>query len=74
MLGLRMWSEHTGDARAAAAAEKMADLVCNTFLDTGLRVFDAGSHEMNMGIIHGAGAIVPRDRQASVICGWPARC
>jgi uncharacterized protein len=57
ILGLRMWSEHTGDPRAAATAQKMADLVCNTFLDTGLRVFDAGSHEMNMAIIHALGEL-----------------
>jgi DUF1680 family protein len=57
ILGLRMWSEHTGDQRAAATAEKMADLVCSTFLDTKERVFDAGSHEMNMGIIHALGLL-----------------
>lgn len=51
ILGLRMWSEETGDARAAAVAEKMADLVCNTYLDTGRRVIEAGSHEMNMSIM-----------------------
>ena len=52
MLGLMLWHEHTGDQRAMAAARKAADLVCNTFLDTGRRVASAGSHEMNMGIIH----------------------
>jgi hypothetical protein len=53
MLGLLMWSEHTGDQRAQVAAERIADLVCQTCLGTGFRVFDAGSHEMNMAILHG---------------------
>jgi uncharacterized protein len=53
MLGLILWSEQTGDRRAMAMACKAADLVCNTFLDTSHRVFDAGSCEMNMAILHG---------------------
>jgi DUF1680 family protein len=52
MLGLMMWQEHTGDKQAAAAAQRIADLVCNTCLDTNFRVVQAGSPEMNMGIIH----------------------
>ncbi|MCX7424625.1 MAG: glycoside hydrolase family 127 protein [Planctomycetia bacterium] len=57
MLGLMLWSEETGDARAAAAARRIAEAVCNTCLDTPFRVKDAGSPEMNMGIIHGLGRI-----------------
>jgi DUF1680 family protein len=53
LLGLILWHEHTGDQRAWTAAQRIADVVCNTCLDTNFRVFDAGSHEMNMGIIHG---------------------
>ena len=53
LLGLLMWSEQTGDQRAEKAAERIADLVCRTCLGTGFRVFDAGSHEMNMAILHG---------------------
>lgn len=53
MLGLMMWHEQTGDERALAAARKIADLVCSTFLDGKHRVVDAGSCEMNMGMIHG---------------------
>ena len=53
ILGLMLWHEQTGDKKAMAAARKAADLVCNTFLDTGRRVASAGSDEMNMGIIHG---------------------
>jgi DUF1680 family protein len=52
MLGLMMWYEHTGDKQAAVAVHRIADLVCNTCLDTGFRVINAGSEEMNMGIIH----------------------
>jgi len=52
MLGLMLWHEHTGDKQAATAAKQIARLVCDTCLDTDFRVADAGSHEMNMGIIH----------------------
>lgn len=48
---LLMWHEQTGDHDALAAAQRAGDLVCNTFLDGRFRVFDAGSHEMNMAII-----------------------
>ncbi len=53
MLGLMMWHEHCGDPKAMAACRRIGDLVCDTYLDTGRRVHQAGSHEMNMGIIHG---------------------
>ena len=53
MLGLMLWSEHTGDRQAAKTVGRMADLVCKTCLDTDFRVVDAGSHEMNMSVIHG---------------------
>ena len=53
MLGLLLWSEYSGDERAMVAAKRIADLVCSTFLDTDVRVLNAGSPEMNMGIIHG---------------------
>lgn len=52
MLGLLLWSEQTGDAKALAAVRKAADLICQTFLDTGRSVNEAGSQEMNMGVIH----------------------
>lgn len=52
---LLMWHEQTGDAASLACARRAADLVCNTFLNTNLRVHDAGSHEMNMAIITALG-------------------
>jgi DUF1680 family protein len=52
---LLMWHEQTGDRDALAAARRAGDHVCNTFLDGKLRVFDAGSHEMNMAIITALG-------------------
>ena len=55
MLALLMWHERTGDSAALDACRQMADLVCDTYLDTGRRVLDAGSHEMNMAIIHSLG-------------------
>lgn len=53
ILALTMWHEHSGDATALAAARKAADLVCNIYLGTGRRVFDAGDPEMNMAILTG---------------------
>lgn len=55
MQALLMWHERTGDDRALEAARRMADLVCDIYLDTDRRVIDAGSHEMNMAIIHSLG-------------------
>jgi uncharacterized protein len=52
---LLMWHEQTGDTTSLAAARRAADLVCKTFLNTNLRVHDAGSHEMNMAIITALG-------------------
>jgi DUF1680 family protein len=55
MLALLMWHEDTGEEAALQTARRMGDLVCNTFLDTDKRVIDAGSHEMNMAILHSLG-------------------
>lgn len=52
---LLLWHEQTGDAAALTTARKAGDLVCKTFLDGNARVFDAGSHEMNMAIITALG-------------------
>ncbi|MGZ8920581.1 MAG: beta-L-arabinofuranosidase domain-containing protein, partial [Limisphaerales bacterium] len=55
MLGLLMWHEQTGNTNALSAVTRAADLVCNTYLDTGKRAIDAGSDEMNLSIIHALG-------------------
>jgi DUF1680 family protein len=57
MLGLLMWHEATGDATALRCARRAADLVCATYLETDRRVYEAGSHEMNMAVIHGLGRL-----------------
>jgi uncharacterized protein len=57
VLALLMWHEHNGDPNALAAARKAADLICNTYLDTGRRMIEAGSDEMNLAIIHALGWI-----------------
>lgn len=57
MLALLMWHEATGDASALRACRRAADLICTTFLNSGLRVFDAGSHEMNMAVVHVLGRL-----------------
>ena len=57
MLALYLWHRDTGDADALRAATRAADLLCATFLDTGKRVHDAGSHEMNMAVLHALGLL-----------------
>lgn len=57
MLALLMWHESTGDQAALRASQKAADLICATFLSGSMRVYDAGSHEMNMAVIHGLGRL-----------------
>ncbi|MGC9360625.1 MAG: beta-L-arabinofuranosidase domain-containing protein [Anaerolineae bacterium] len=53
ILGLLLWHQESGDARALKTAMGIGDLVCDTFLDTGRRVLDAGAEEMNQAISHG---------------------
>ncbi|MCL4192046.1 MAG: glycoside hydrolase family 127 protein [Thermoguttaceae bacterium] len=53
MLGLLLWHDETGDEKAEEAARRIADLVCSTCSGGDFRVIDAGSHEMNMSILHG---------------------
>jgi len=55
MLALLMWHEATGDEASLGCARAMADLICDTFPDDGRHVYDAGSHEMNMAVIHSLG-------------------
>ncbi|MBP7049624.1 MAG: glycoside hydrolase family 127 protein [Phycisphaerae bacterium] len=57
MLAMFLWWRDTGDADALQAATRAADLMCATFLDTGKRVYDAGSYEMNMAVIHVLGML-----------------
>jgi DUF1680 family protein len=64
MVGLILWHEQTGDEKAMTAARRIGDLVCNTFLDGKHRVFDAGSHEMNMGVIHGLALLYRKTGEA----------
>ena len=54
---LLLWFEATGDEGALDAAVRAGDLVCNTYLGTGRRAFDAGSQEMNLAVIHGLGLL-----------------
>lgn len=57
MLALLMYHRDTGHPPAMEAACRAADLVCRTYLETGKRVFDAGSQEMNMAVIHSLGQL-----------------
>lgn len=51
--GLLHWHDSTGDLRALESACRAADLICRTFLDSELRIIDAGSPEQNFAIMHG---------------------
>ncbi|MBL7644767.1 MAG: glycoside hydrolase family 127 protein [Candidatus Hydrogenedentes bacterium] len=57
LYALHAWYKATGDQAALDAATKAADFICNTYLDTDKRVHDAGSHEMNMAIMHALGIL-----------------
>ena len=52
MLGLLMVAEEMDCPPARTAALKAADLICATYLHGRRRVFDAGSQEMNMAVVH----------------------
>jgi DUF1680 family protein len=52
MQGLLAWHDFSGEQRALIAVRKAADLICRTYLDGTRRIFDAGSHEMNMAVSH----------------------
>jgi len=52
MLGLLLWHEETGDAKALACAVRIGDLLCARFLGTGRPVAGMGSVEMNHAVIH----------------------
>lgn len=53
MLGLMMWHDQTGDAKALRCAEKIGDLLCNRFLGGGKHVADMKSPDQNQAVIHG---------------------
>lgn len=57
MQALLLWHEATGDMAVLKACERAGELVCRTYLDGTARVFDAGSPEMNMAIIHVLGQL-----------------
>jgi len=57
MLALLMWHETTGDVEALEACKRAADLICSTFLNSGLRVIDVGSPEASTAIIHSMGTL-----------------
>lgn len=57
MLALLMYHRDSGYEPALAACVRAADLICTTYLDGSRRVFDGGSHEMNMAVIHALGQL-----------------
>ena len=61
MLALLMWHEMTGDPDALKACQRAADLVARPFWMASCSVFDAGSPEMNMAIIHSLGRLYRTD-------------
>jgi len=53
MLGLLLWHEESGDAKSLEVAQKIGDLLCSTFLNSGKRIVETGSAEMNHAAVHG---------------------
>ncbi len=49
---LILWNEYTGDKKALEAAIKASDLICETFLKSGLEVIDAEFPNQNGAIAH----------------------
>lgn len=58
MIGLLLWHEETGDARALTCARRIADLICQKFATA--RLVDTGSTEMNLAPIHALGLLYRR--------------
>jgi len=53
MLGLLLWHEESGDAKALYCVERMADLFYKKFLGKKRkRLVDTGSTEMNLAVVH----------------------
>jgi hypothetical protein len=53
MLGLLLWNDISGDTVALNAAVRIADLLCEMYLDKKMpRLVDTGSTEMNLAPIH----------------------
>lgn len=52
MLGLLLWYQESGYKPAFDACLKAADLICGTFLDTGIPVLSARAEEMNLAVSH----------------------
>jgi len=57
MLGLYLWYHDVGDRDALAIAARMADLMCNKFLNSGRRAPESGAFLMNMAIMHMLGIL-----------------
>ncbi|MCF6284745.1 MAG: glycoside hydrolase family 127 protein, partial [Candidatus Hydrogenedentes bacterium] len=57
LYALHAWYTLTGDQAALEGATRAADLICDTYLDAERRVYDAGSLEMNMAIMHALGIL-----------------
>ena len=61
MVGLLLWHEETGDARALSCARGIADLICAKFATAHL--VDTRSTEMNLAPIHALGLLYRRTRE-----------
>ncbi len=53
LIGLLLWHDQTGDAKALRCARKIGDLLCAHFLGNGKHVADMGSPDQNQSVIHG---------------------
>jgi len=67
MVGLLLWYEDTGDKNARHCVEKIGDLLCRKFLNTGKRIVDTGSAEMNHAAIHSLGRLYQLTRKRAYL-------
>ena len=52
MLGLLLWHQQQNDPAALTACRKAADLLCTTFIGTGMRIANAGGPAQNPAVAH----------------------
>jgi len=80
MLGLLLWHEETGQARALTAARRIADLLCDRYLGAkSPRLVDTGNTEMNLAPAHALCLLYRRTREQryldlarQIVCEWSA--
>ena len=68
--GLILWHEESGNKKGLASATKIADLICQKFLEnTRNRLVGTGSTEMNLAVIHTL-CLPPPENENRAVSGY----